>query len=229
MQFVTRWVKGIMGVVIGSVAFAGLMLPIEILGFGIDPKGDIGIGMGISAFIIGGVAGGVLLSKAKWWTILALFVVVFIMFGILMKQYPQGYSAESDMFTAEVDGISFDASRAYAKYASGWLDISAVDGIPGEGEMKIIMFHLYCSWTGSFTLNSNSQEFGNGAAYSFGNKKSSTIFTTNSSSIGKIKISALDLNAKKVSGTFEYRAIQYNPPGSRVVKVTGFFKDIPIR
>ena len=93
-----------------------------------------------------------------------------------------------------------------------------------------IIREVYCSWAGSFALNSDNQVYGNGAAYGFGKTKESlTSFATNSNYTGRVTISNLDLNAKKVSGTFEYRAIQIKPAGSRIVKVTGSFKDLPIR
>jgi len=155
----------------------------------------------------------------------SIIVLILILVGIVVYYFSD---TKSYTFTADVDGVSFDAGAAYATYTAGWLDVNAAQR-NSEG-MKMISIHLYCSSTGSITLNSDDPELGGGASYAFGKTKDRlTIFGTSSSSTGRVTVSALDTNAEQVSGTFEYRAIQTFPAGSRVVKVTGSFEDIPIR
>lgn len=153
-----------------------------------------------------------------------IIVLILIVVGIVAYYF---LDTRSYKFTAEVDGVSFDATKISAEYTNNWLNINAVQ--TGTG-LTMIMFHLNTAGTGTITLNSDNQEFGSGAAYSSGKTlETATLFATNSSSTGTVEISTLDLVGKKVSGSFDYRAAQLTRGGSGVVHVKGSFEDVPIK
>lgn len=225
MELMNRVAKGLVGIVAGPVVFVSVLLPIDIFLLGLNPREDLsGLLIFLTAVIGGGVTGWVLCSKSNWSRILAVLFVLIILLGILKSQYPQAYSFGSYTFTARVDGVSFDADVVRAKYAGNWLDIDAIQ----KGGMKQLNFHINTAGTGTIALNSDDQ-FGSGAAYSFG-KTAENLYTfaTNSSHTGTVEISALDLTGKKVSGSFDYRAQQLTQGGSLVVYVKGTFEDVPI-
>jgi hypothetical protein len=154
----------------------------------------------------------------------SIIVLILILVGAVVYYFS---NTKEYTFTGEVDGVSFDAAYAYATYTANAMEIDAAQR--SSKGIEMITINIHCSSTGSFTLNSESLESGGIAEYSFGKtKKSLTVFATNSSSTGRVTISALDLNAKKVSGTFEYRAVEIIS-GSRAVKVKGSFEDVPIK
>jgi hypothetical protein len=155
----------------------------------------------------------------------AIIVLVLILVGIVVYYFS---ATESHAFTADIDGVSFESGASYSTYKDGWLEVVAAQR-NSEG-MKIISIRLHCSSTGSTTLNSDDPERDGGASYAYGKTKDRlTMFATTSSSTGRVTISALDTKDEQVSGTFEFRAIQVVPAGSRIVKVTGSFVDVPIR
>ena len=226
MELINRLAKGLVGIVFGALTFVSLMIPIDNLVFGLDPREDLsGALILLTAIIVGGVAGWVLCSKTIWSRILATLFVLTILLGILKKLYPQAYSFESYTFTVEVDGVSFDATIVRAKYADNWLDIDAIQ----RGGMRQINFHINTSGTGTIALNSDNQ-FGSGAAYGFGRTAATRFtFATNSSHTGTVEISTLDLVGKKVSGSFDCRMEQWTRGGSGVIHVKGSFEDVPIK
>jgi hypothetical protein len=155
----------------------------------------------------------------------SIVVLILVLVGIVVYYFSD---TESHAFTADIDGVSFESGASYATYNDGWLNVVTAQR-NSEG-YKIIDIRLHCSSTGSTTLNSDDPERDGGASYAFGKTKDRlTMFATTSSATGRVTISVLDTKAEQVSGTFEFRAIQIVPAGSRVVKVTGSFQDVPIR
>jgi hypothetical protein len=158
----------------------------------------------------------------------SVIVLILILVGIVVYYFSDTNDTKSYTFTADIDGVSFDAATAHATYTDGWLDVKGAQRTH-EG-MKMIILHLHCSSTGSITLNSDNQEFGSGASYGVGKTEATIIsFGTNSSHTGTVEISTLDLVGKKVSGSFDCRMEQWTRGGSGVIHVKGSFEDVPIK
>jgi hypothetical protein len=87
MQQVNRLVKGLIGALIGTFFFSSMTVMACVSIFGLNQKETTYKWVTGTAFIIGIVVGAIVLSKAKWWHILVLAVVVLIMFMIVMSQY----------------------------------------------------------------------------------------------------------------------------------------------
>jgi hypothetical protein len=136
-------------------------------------------------------------------------------------------------FSAEVDGYSVDAWAATATYANDQLHILA--GLKESIGKKPGMIYIYviASKPGEYSLFDDQRyDGGNNAGYAFGDKSNRVNFITNSQYTGKIKITELDVTNKKVSGTFEFTAVEISSGryGTRVARITGgTFSDIPIK
>jgi hypothetical protein len=154
----------------------------------------------------------------KKYSIIVLVVIIInvLLFFILGRTFT---------FTADIDGNAFNADRSIAVYTSGRFQIMGTQTTPDTASV-IIVFNA--TKVGTYLLNGDNIETGNSAYYYFRGKSNG--FVTDSSNIGNVTITKLDLEEKKVSGTFIFRAIQFVTTGSKVINVTnGVFKDIPIK
>jgi len=146
-------------------------------------------------------------------------IVLVVIFILVLIYFIFGNSYS---FTADIDGSAFKADRGGASYRSGRLVISVGNAGPDSTQ---VMLYVNATKVGTYLFNDDNLQTGNIALYSIGNGK--IIFTSTSSFTGSVTI--LDLDKKKVSGTFVFRAVQVQPYGSRVVNVTnGAFEDVPI-
>ena len=137
------------------------------------------------------------------------------------------YGNETFTFTAEVEGIPVEAKDSGVINSGNRLRIliKLKDSV-----QKII--EIDCpSKPGVYSLNSyNGNE--NRGIYTIGNTQDRDIFVTNNQYTGRAEITTLDVSQNKVSGTFEYVAVQVfrDHFGPRVVHIAkGAFEDIPIR
>jgi hypothetical protein len=148
--------------------------------------------------------------------------IVIVLFVILAIIYVV-YLYISPTFTADIDGQVFEGDRGgAASYTSGKVQIGAQYIDPDTTHLIIL---LNATKVGTYLLNDDNAETGNFGAYYIGNK----VFASTSRFTGSVTITRLDLEKKKISGTFEFRAVQVVPPGSKVINITnGVFKDVPI-
>lgn len=136
-------------------------------------------------------------------------------------------------FSAEVDGFSVDAWGAAATYKNNQLHILA--GLKESIGKKpgVIYIYVIASKLGEYSLyDDHRYNGGNNAGYSYGDKQNRTSFITTSQHTGKIKITELDTTNKKVSGTFEFNAVEVSSRGygTRIAQITeGAFNNIPIK
>jgi hypothetical protein len=137
------------------------------------------------------------------------------------------YGNETFTFTAEVEGILVEAKDAGVINSGDRLRILIKLKDPIQ---KII--EIDCpSRPGVYSLDSYKVNENRGG-YSIGITQDRDMFVTNSHYTGRAEITKLDVSLKKVSGTFEYAAVQVfrDHFGTRVVHITkGAFEDIPIR
>ncbi len=133
--------------------------------------------------------------------------------------------------SAKVDGDRLDALAAGAEYHKGRLHI-----LGGLGPSMDAMIYIYvkASGPGVYPLNSEEYAAGNYGGYTLNEKKSSSNFLSNRESVGAVEITKFDTLSRRVSGNFEFDAVQIIPEemkfGTRVVHVTaGRFRDVPIR
>jgi hypothetical protein len=152
-------------------------------------------------------------------------IVLVIIFILALIYY--FYGSEAFTFTAEVEGIPVEAKDAGVINSGDRLKILIELKDPIQ---KII--ELDCpSKPGVYSLDSY-KENENRGGYSIGNTQDRDLFVTNSQCTGRIEITTIDVSLKKVSGTFEYAAVQVFQDhfGTRVVHIAkGAFKDIQIR
>jgi hypothetical protein len=133
------------------------------------------------------------------------------------------YDYNSFTFKADIDDVAFKGDRGGAHYESHVLQIAAVHDAPETLKVVIV---LNASKVGTYLLNDDPPRTGNVAMYGIGG----TVFASTNGFTGSTTITKLDLEEKKLSGTFAFRAVQVSPQGSKVVNVTnGVFEDIPIR
>jgi hypothetical protein len=129
-------------------------------------------------------------------------------------------------FTADIDGVTFNADRSIAVYTSGRFQIMGTQTTVPDTVSVIIVFNA--TKVGTYMLNDDNIETGNGAYYHFRGKPKG--FITDSNNIGNVTLTKLDLEEMKVSGTFIFRAIQFDTTGSKIINVTnGVFKDVLIK
>ena len=163
------------------------------------------------------------------------FIIIFVLIliaGLIYFFYDNG----SYTFTAEVDGTPLEGLSSFAEYSGGMLSIFTI--LNDSGQKGIIIF-VKASETGNYLLNSETGSVdgqGNYGQYHYGDEGNRIIFLSNGQYAGKCKITTLDLSNKKVSGTFEFEAIEsiHTPTGyaysTRVVRITnGKFKNVPIK
>ena len=163
-------------------------------------------------------------------------IILVIIFILAIVYFIFGYNSYT--FTAEVDGVSVEASKSAAKYSDGLLRIFTLL----KGKDKGIIIIINASKPGVYSLDDGGPDLArnhgqyvvtNSANVTITNatKENSTVFLTSDQYTGKCQISMLDLTDKKVSGTFEFVAAQLTSSGygPRVVRITkGIFEDIPI-
>jgi hypothetical protein len=131
-------------------------------------------------------------------------------------------------FAAEVDGIPVEGYKSFADYSNGLLSIYTLLKDPAK---KGIIIFVNASKPGVYLLNSEDVR-GNHGQYHFGDRDNLTNFLTTSQYTGKCEITTLDLSNKKVSGTFEFVAVQLTSSGygTRVVNIAkGTFEKIQIK
>jgi len=132
------------------------------------------------------------------------------------------YTSTVPAFTADIDGIVFKADGWGASYSAGRLKINGRHAAP---DTTYVMIDLNAAKVGTYLLNDDDPATGNVAAYFIGK----TVFATTRRFTGSVAITELDLEGKKVSGTFAFQGVQVVPQGPTVVNVTdGEFKRIPI-
>jgi hypothetical protein len=151
------------------------------------------------------------------------FTIVLVIIVILALAY-YFYISNSGIVTAEIDGHAFKTNKCGYLYSPGKLYIIAEQDAP---EKITIWTNLNVTEVGTYSLNADNARIfgGNSAALFIGE----TMFAFNTSLTGSFTITKLDLEEKKVSGTFAFRAIQFQPPESKIVNITnGKFEDIPI-
>ncbi len=154
-----------------------------------------------------------------------IFILILLLVAVVVLYFAEFFSGT---FTAEVDGEPFKGEAAYATFADGWLDVNAAER--SSGEMRMIMLRLRCSSPGSFALNSDDVMADGGASYTFGKSKDQlTIFSTTRIYTGLVTISVFDADRERVSGTFEFSAVQISQNGNRIVKGKGTFTDVPVK
>lgn len=157
--------------------------------------------------------------------------VLIIAGGLFYLFYDDG----SYNFTAEVDGISVKGISSFAQYSGGKLSIYT---ILDDDEKKGIIIFVHASETGNYFLGTETESSDrkeNYGQYHYGDEGNRIHFLSKGQYTGKCKISKLDLSDKKVSGNFEFDAIEsfYAPTGraysSRVIHVTrGKFENVRI-
>ena len=157
----------------------------------------------------------------KKYFIIVLVVIIIVLFFLIL-----GHRFTS--FTADIDGTTFNADRSIAVYTSGRFQIMGTRTAPDTAS---VLFVFNATKVGTYILNGSNFETGNVAYYHFRGKPNG--FITDSSNIGNVTITKLDLEEKEVSGTFMFRAIQFDTTGSKVINVAivtnGVFKDVLIK
>jgi hypothetical protein len=146
------------------------------------------------------------------------------------------YGSNSYSFTAEVDGMPVKGLSSFADYSGGRLSIFTM--LEDPGKRGIIIF-VNASEPGKYLLDSETGPAdgkGNYGQYHFGEKNNLIIFLSKGKPAGKCKITTLDLSNKKVSGKFEFEAVEFvhAPTGyafsTKVVRITnGVFENVPIK
>jgi hypothetical protein len=150
------------------------------------------------------------------------FIIIFIVLILAAFAYLYNTIGGTN-FKADIDGKAFRPNKMNAAYSSGRLHIFAVYIYKDTTLMTI---DLNASKEGTYALNEDNMETGNVGAY----LTREVSFSTNSRYTGSVTITELDLDNKKVSGTFEFNAVQIYPPGSKVIKFTdGELKNFPIK
>ena len=163
------------------------------------------------------------------------FIIILILILIVGLIY-FFYDSGSYTFTAEVDGTPLEGLSSFAEYSGGMLSIFTI--LNDSGQKGIIIF-VKASETGNYLLSSGTGSIDgqeNYGQYHYGDEGNRIIFLSNGQYAGKCKIATLDLSNKKVSGTFEFEAIESicaptgYAYGTRVVHITnGKFKNVPIK
>jgi hypothetical protein len=145
-------------------------------------------------------------------------VVIFALYGC---------SLTKDNFTGTIDGDPFNVIQCDAKYRSGDLSITA---ILDEPEKATLMIHIFIDRPGNYVCNDNNPT-GNVVSYAVVKGKGRSVAVqhlTNGSSIGIVNITLLDLDNQKVSGDFEFEAVEW-PGGSEIKKGKGKFENVDIK
>jgi hypothetical protein len=128
-------------------------------------------------------------------------------------------------FEAEADGVPLKIYYgANANYTGGRLSINAVQFKP---DTVIIAIDLNVKGPGTYICDSDDPKTGNVGAY-FPKYHEAAVFATTSRSPGTVKITEFDLEAEKISGSFQFNALQVQPPGTKVIDVRGTFEDLPV-
>ena len=152
----------------------------------------------------------------KKYFIIALVVIIILALIIVIHDY-----FFTPTFTANIDGNSFKGNRGIVICKSGKLVISV-----GASDTAYFRIFMNATKVGTYLINDGNTETDGFAEYCIGEN----IFTSTSKFAGSVTITKLDLEKKKVSGTFVFRVMQVKPPGSKVINITnGVFEDIPIK
>lgn len=149
-------------------------------------------------------------------TLISVFTIIFI-----------GCASAPDNFTCTVNGIAFKVDQSYAKYREGVLTICAVFSEPENADIAI---QISADRPNTYICDQN-QAIGNIARYRIlkGPANLNIVhYRTSSSCIGKIVITTLDVENMKVSGTYEFEAVQESD-NSETVDAKGTFENLPVR
>lgn len=149
-----------------------------------------------------------------------------------------GCTSKRGSFTFEVNGVAADVSPDFeAEYDGDKLTISASRAFPNLSHLSIFIF---TNGPGTYTVaehtfiynNHEHSKGGNEAWYNVTGDQytgaNSILYSTNKDNTGTVIITSFDKEDKKVSGTFEFKAIQ-KKGGSGVMNLKGSFEDVPYK
>jgi hypothetical protein len=159
-------------------------------------------------------------------TVLGIFAFTFI-----------GCTSKQASFTGEVNGVAFeiDPIGISGEHDGYVLTISAGPTEPYTATISIFVFAnepgIYNVAEHTFTYNNHQHsKGGNEAWYIIAGKpdpaNNSILYSTDRNNTGTVIITSFDKEDKKVSGTFEFRAVQTRPAGPSVVNLKGSFEDV---
>jgi hypothetical protein len=157
-------------------------------------------------------------------TVICIFALTFV-----------GCTSKQASFTGEVNGVAFevDPEFTHAKYNGSVLTIGATQMKP---YLAGITFFINTNGPGTYLCNEETFAYNNhahnlawynviGDPHNRGNN--SILYSTNRNNTGTVIITSFDEENKKVSGTFEFRAIR-KEGGSDVVNLKGAFDNVTI-
>jgi hypothetical protein len=156
-------------------------------------------------------------------TRLFLTIISISLFAIVLI----GCASRPDNFTCTVNGVAFKVEQSSAKYKGGMLSISAILSEPKKADISI---NILADRPGTYICDENPPAR-NVARYRIVEGPVNSIvalYYTNSNYTGKIIITTFDLENMKVSGTFEFEAVQQQESPD-FVNVKGTFVNVEVR